>query len=137
MTNTITVIKTSIHELNLSIKHRISRFICLFTFLFILPNVNTAQVPAYKNAKLSIEKRVQDLLSRMTLEEKVYQMCALRLGDGDEIFKSSGNYSVAYIREQMADHGVGHISCPTTDMTESNSVKTINEIQKVAVEETS
>jgi len=90
----------------------------------------------YMNPNLLIEKRVEDLLNRMTLKEKVYQMCALRLGDGDEIFKSSGNYSVAYIREQMADHGVGHISCPTTDMTESNSVKTINEIQKVAVEET-
>ncbi|PTQ93962.1 beta-glucosidase [Mucilaginibacter yixingensis] len=90
----------------------------------------------YKNPALSIEKRVNDLITRMTLEEKVYQMCALRLGDGDEVFKTSGVYSIDYIRQQMKTHGTGHISCPTTDMNAALSVKTANEIQKVAVQET-
>lgn len=90
----------------------------------------------YKNPALPVEKRVNDLIARMTLEEKVYQMCALRLGDGDEIFKSSGVYSIDYIRQQMKTHGTGHISCPTTDMNAALGVKTVNEIQKVAVEET-
>ncbi len=108
---------------------------------FLLITANTIQsqsskVPPYKNAKLPIEKRVADLISRMTLEEKVYQMCALRLGEGDEIFKTSGNYSIDNIRKLMEAHGVGHLSCPTTDMNAAKSIKTANEIQKVAVEET-
>lgn len=85
---------------------------------------------------LSIDQRVEDLLSKMTLEEKVYQLCALRLGEGDEIFKSSGDYSIEHIRKTMGKHGVGHISCPTTDMDAQKSILVANEIQKVAIEET-
>ena len=33
-----------------------------------------AKLPIYKNPKASIEQRVNDLLNRMTLEEKVGQM---------------------------------------------------------------
>lgn len=90
----------------------------------------------YKDANAPVEKRVEDLLMRMTLEEKVYQMCALRLGEGDEIFKTSGEYSIDRIRNEFGKHGVGHISCPTTDKPALQSVKTINEIQRIAVEET-
>ncbi len=90
----------------------------------------------YRNVNLSVEERVEDLISRMTIEEKVYQMCALRLGEGDEIFKTSGDYSIDYIREQMSTHGVGHISCPTTDMNAERSAQVANEIQRVAIEET-
>jgi beta-glucosidase len=32
------------------------------------------RIPPYKNAKLPAAKRVKDLLSRMTLEEKAAQM---------------------------------------------------------------
>ena len=32
------------------------------------------KVPLYKNANESVEKRVKDLLSRMTLDEKIGQM---------------------------------------------------------------
>ncbi|HSC52001.1 MAG TPA: glycoside hydrolase family 3 N-terminal domain-containing protein [Phnomibacter sp.] len=95
-----------------------------------------SKILPYKNPALPVEKRVDDLLARMTLEEKVFQLCALRLGDGDEVFKSSGVYSTDYVRQQMKLHGVGHISCPTTDMNAGMSVKTANEIQKVAVVET-
>lgn len=33
------------------------------------------KTPPYLNPKLSIEERIEDLMSRMTLEQKVYQMC--------------------------------------------------------------
>jgi beta-glucosidase len=33
------------------------------------------QKPPYMNPKLPVEERVKDLMSRMTLEDKVYQMC--------------------------------------------------------------
>src|SRR5437016_5933895 len=35
------------------------------------------QIPGYKNPHLSVEQRVADLLSRMTLEEKIAQMTCL------------------------------------------------------------
>lgn len=72
----------------------------------------------------------------MTLEEKVYQMSALRLGEGDEIFETSGNYSMDDIRRKFGKRGVGYLSCPTTDMTARNAVVTGNQIQKIAIEET-
>jgi beta-glucosidase len=90
----------------------------------------------YMDATLSVEQRVDDLLKRMTLEEKVYQMCAVRLGEGDEIFKTSGKYDPSFIKEQMGQHGIGHISCPTTELDGIKSLETINEIQKISVEET-
>jgi beta-xylosidase len=42
--------------------------------LLCLPLKCQEQIPAYKDPKLSVEDRVSDLLSRMTLEEKVAQI---------------------------------------------------------------
>lgn len=44
-------------------------FVLLLSFI-----VSGEQIPDYKNPELSIEERVEDLLSRMTLEEKIGQM---------------------------------------------------------------
>lgn len=90
----------------------------------------------YKNSQLPIEQRVEDLLGRMPLEEKVFQLCALRLGEGDEIFQSSGNYTMEEVQKAIGERGIGHISCPTTDKGAERSVKISNAIQKVAVEKT-
>ena len=38
-------------------------------------NTTAEKKPDYTNAKLPTEVRVKDLMSRMTLEEKVAQMC--------------------------------------------------------------
>lgn len=90
----------------------------------------------YQNSKLPIEQRVEDLLSRMTLEEKVHQMSALRLGEGDEIFKTSGNYSMDDIRKKLGKHGIGQFSCPISDMPAGKAVVVGNQMQKIAIEET-
>ncbi len=42
--------------------------------LLCFPVNSQSQIPAYKDSKLSVEDRVSDLLSRMTLEEKVAQI---------------------------------------------------------------
>ncbi|MFM8367741.1 MAG: beta-glucosidase, partial [Chloroflexota bacterium] len=44
------------------------------------------QKPAYLNPSLSVEERVKDLLSRMTLEEKVGQIMMLDARDDDLSF---------------------------------------------------
>ena len=47
---------------------------CLLLLLVLIPPAHTQSLPAYKNPNLPIERRVNDLVSRMTLEEKVLQM---------------------------------------------------------------
>ena len=62
----------------------------LFAIIFTKGTYISAQLPAesYKNPRLSIEKRVSDLLSRMTVEEKVGQLlCPL----GWEMYEIKGN----------------------------------------------
>lgn len=46
----------------------------LFVSVFLLSKAETQSLPAYKNPNLPIETRVDDLVSRMTLQEKVLQM---------------------------------------------------------------
>src|SRR5262250_1341870 len=48
--------------------------ICLMPVLLQNRTSGQEPTPAYKDPSLSIEKRVDDLVSRMTLEEKVSQM---------------------------------------------------------------
>ncbi len=45
-----------------------------FFFAFAIGQVKSDDVPAYKNPDLPIRDRVNDLISRMTLEEKISQM---------------------------------------------------------------
>lgn len=62
----------------------------LFAIIFTKETYISAQLPAesYKNPRLSIEQRVADLLSRMTVEEKVGQLlCPL----GWEMYEIKGN----------------------------------------------
>jgi beta-glucosidase len=58
----------------------ISHYLCAVIFACWLMPAGFAQseakkpLPAYRNPSLPIEQRVEDLVSRMTLEEKVRQM---------------------------------------------------------------
>jgi len=49
-------------------------FICSFV-IFISLSFSTESNPAYLDSSLTDTQRVEDLLSRMTIEEKVAQMC--------------------------------------------------------------
>src|SRR5665647_2236597 len=54
---------------------RMKKFSFLFiTCIFLFSNYGESQTPAYLNSSLSVEARVNDLVSRLTLEEKVGQM---------------------------------------------------------------
>src|SRR5215470_5479999 len=46
----------------------------VFALLIVISTAQTQSLPPYKNPNLPIEARVNDLVSRMTLEEKVFQM---------------------------------------------------------------
>src|SRR5947209_1269307 len=73
------------------------------------------QTPPYKNPRLSIDERVRDLLSRMTLEEKVAQMVSLwdeRPLDKSRIGKEvpyGGDFSPELAKQRMP-YGIGQFA---------------------------
>ena len=113
---------------------------CLLATLLVWGAVSCrhqANEMIYKNPEAAIEDRVDDLLSRMTLEEKFWQLFMIPgdLSDGKEKYKhgifgfqvatsgSSGNAT-----DQIPDHTAGGTARETALL--------INEIQKYFVEET-
>ena len=57
--------------------------------------VNKAPTPAaYKNAKLPAEKRIKDLLSSMTLEEKAAQMMCIWQEKAQKLVDADGNFDL-------------------------------------------
>ena len=71
-------------------------FVLLYTFL----GSALAQTPApdYRNPNFPIEQRVADLLKRMTLEEKVWQLAPQR-GANSGILDTTGKFTGANLRE--------------------------------------
>src|ERR1700752_4650605 len=103
------------------------RFLAWFTTALLLTNTvafaNTVRVnvrPAYFDASLSIDRRVDDLLSRMTVDEKVGQL--------NQLFFIS-----QFIKPEMMEPGIreGKIG----SLLFVTDPATINRFQKVAVEQ--
>ena len=70
--------------------------------------------PDYKNPRLPVERRVADLLSRMTLEEKVAQLTCLwasrpQVNPQTDFSTDRGEFSPAKAAEVMK-HGIGQIA---------------------------
>lgn len=91
----------------------------------------------YKNPKLTVEERVEDLLSRMTLEEKFWQMFMIpgdlsedmsKYKNGVFGFQVSSKGKQANAAEQLMDYGS---SGTARQMTEK-----VNKLQHYFVEET-
>ena len=55
--------------------------LCLLGVTHSLSSKDKKSIPLYKDAKAPIEKRIDDLISRMTLEEKVGQMDMVTVWD--------------------------------------------------------
>src|SRR6185312_12920223 len=69
------------------------------------------ETPAYRDRTRPIDERVRDLLSRMTLEEKVAQTLALWKGK-EKITDAAGQFDPAGARALIAN-GLGQLSRPT------------------------
>lgn len=87
------------------------------------------QVPAqnkypYQNPKLSVEDRVTDLLSRMSLEEKVRQMDMYK----GEFFKEGEDFS-----KSKADVKIGSLGIGAIHDIYPRSAKMINDLQKEVI----
>ncbi|RHF33903.1 beta-glucosidase [Bacteroides xylanisolvens] len=59
--------------------------LCLLGVTHSLSSKDKKSIPLYKDAKAPIEKRIDDLISRMTLEEKVLQLNQYTLGRNNNV----------------------------------------------------
>jgi beta-glucosidase len=90
--------------------------------------------PAYRNPNLPVEQRVADLLSRMTLEEKVAQTQALWQGQ-NRIVDAQGNFSPEKAREVLKN-GIGEITRAGNKRKSREGAEYTNAIQKYLAEQT-
>ncbi len=85
----------------------------------------------YKDSSLSIDRRIEDLLARMTLDEKIAQLGGIwsrPLLRGDGIDRD--------VAREVLRHGTGHVSRHTALLTPEQCARTTNAIQGFLVEET-
>src|SRR6267378_992349 len=76
----------------------------------------------YRNPKLPVEARVEDLLKRMTLEEKLGQLqCEIRDVDG---------------HDSIITKGIGNLAVVLRRLTAKEAAMKANRIQKLAMEKT-
>ena len=89
--------------------------------------------PLYRDPDASIEERVENLLSLMTLDEKLAQLGCL----WSTAFVSTGNFEPNAVAEMMS-HGIGEITRigATTTLAPRPRAVLANAIQRYLVEET-
>jgi beta-glucosidase len=106
--------------------------ISLFSSVFIF-----AQKPLYKDPKQPVEARVQDLLKRMTPEEKFWQ-CFMIPGDLDNVPKGQYSHGIFGLQVSAGNQGdgvAGQILKYNANEDAERLAKKINAIQKYFVEE--
>ena len=98
-----------------------------------------SRIPAYKNPSLPSEKRVKDLLSRMTLEEKAAQMMCVWQQKAQTLVDAEGKFDPEKARSAFHEgHGIGQVGRPSDAAGGRNPRQTAeltNAIQKFFLEE--
>ncbi|MCG8578913.1 MAG: beta-glucosidase, partial [Bacteroidales bacterium] len=102
-------------------------FVIIISALLMFACDHTSELPAYKNADLDIETRVADLVSRMTLEEKVMQLDMYSAGD----VCHDGRLSVELAEKALKGMSIGSIH----DYYPEEAAYA-NELQKYIIENT-
>ena len=101
--------------------------------------------PLYRNPAASVDARVDDLLARMTLEEKVAQLMTVWV-EKTEIFDSNLQFDAAKAKQRYPD-GIGQFARPSDakgpvsprelrGRNARDTVALINAVQRFAVEQT-
>ncbi len=90
--------------------------------------------PAYRRPELDVDRRVEDLLDRMTVAEKAGQLVGTWGG------KMGEHHTIEDVREAVTDYGLGAAATfgwgGAIGTTPGEIVDTVNEIQELAIEET-
>ncbi|QEC66118.1 beta-glucosidase [Panacibacter ginsenosidivorans] len=105
--------------------------------LLIVCISSTAQQPLYKNPKLPVDERVKDLLSRMTPEEKFWQLFMIPgdLDNADSTQYKNGIFGFQVSAASKGDAG-GQMLNYNTNENGLVLARKINSIQKYFVEHT-
>jgi beta-glucosidase len=94
----------------------------------------------YLNPALSPEKRVKDLLSRMTLEEKAAQMLCIWQKKPQTLVDAAGKFDPEKAKQAFKDgHGLGQVGRPSDagkGLNARQMAETTNAIQKFFLENT-
>jgi beta-glucosidase len=98
------------------------------------------QTPDYKNPRLSVEQRVADLLSRMTLEEKIAQMTCLwsnrpQKNAQTDFATDRGDFSPEKAAQVMK-YGIGQIARQREQKGPRDGAVFANAVQKWLIENT-
>jgi len=94
----------------------------------------------YRDPTLSPEKRVQDLLSRMSLEEKAAQMLCIWQKKPQTLVDADGNFDLGKAQKSFKDrNGLGQVGRPSDagkGLNARQMAETTNAIQKFFIENT-
>ena len=123
-------------------KHRCVRaaFVLFVLFCGFAHMNSQVNQPDYKNPRLPVERRVADLLSRMTLEEKVAQLTCLwasrpQVNPQTNFDTDRGDFSPEKAAEVMK-HGIGQIARQREQKDPRQGAMFANAVQKWLIENT-
>ncbi|WP_314372541.1 glycoside hydrolase family 3 N-terminal domain-containing protein [Sphingomonas paucimobilis] len=92
---------------------------------------HNGRLDSYEDPRLPVAARVDDLVNRMTLEEKVGAMLHASLPSGDPVGVGSAHYDMAAVRRMIQDHyvtsAITRLSVAPADLAEQN-----NAVQRLA-----
>jgi beta-glucosidase len=97
--------------------------------------------PVYKDPHKSIDERTDDLLGRMTIDEKIAQLTSVWLQfdpKSGEVSPNQSMLSVDYAPKDMMRYGIGQITRPlgSQPIEPREGARLVNELQKKLVEGT-
>ncbi len=101
-----------------------------------------AEKPLYLDPSRSADERAADLLARMTLEEKIYQLGAYapwasQKKTSEAIFLDArGRFSEQQAKRYLGKCGIGGLTCTLHNMKPRQAARVARGIQKVACEHT-
>jgi beta-xylosidase len=105
-----------------------------FSLLLFCGTAAAQSVPPYRNSKLPVEQRVADLMSRMTLEEKIAQLegtwqTGLPQGSPARFIDSNGNFDPSLAAVALKN-GLGEMTRPSTNRGPQQEAEFTNAVQK-------
>jgi beta-glucosidase len=106
----------------------------------VKPKRKSQPKPAYRNPKLAVERRVKDLLSRMTLQEKVAQMLCIWQQKINTMVDEKGRFDPQKAKAYFTDRlGLGQVGRPSDvggGLNARDMAELTNDIQRFVVENT-
>jgi beta-glucosidase len=103
-------------------------------------NKSKSGLMPYRNPAVAAQKRVEDLLSRMTLEEKVAQMLCIWQKKPQTLIDADGNFDLEKAKQAFKDgRGLGQVGRPSDagkGLKAREMAETTNAIQKFFLENT-